>query len=1139
MSDGSGLYEASSANRFLYELEGWLEGKREKISENCFVFKSDDAVINSLYPVAEEDELAESTEYRRPSRIGLKVISPKQMVTLKVSLGIIGFKDTDHLAYALQETSFSCLVDCALLEKNDKTINDAMAEAIESAKSRLQSNGYSVTDSLPNLCLRTKIKKIPDGHDVAVIFENLEIDMLEKTKHGANTVPPAAIYQQKIARAVKLELGIEENSKLLDFDHRVSSFSYRSNPEVKARGICTGVLQSSSNVARTSDLQVFVEKRLLLKDIPDLKLDENKCLSFDSLCDKNTTLETCEVLISGILKNAEKRKADLKRLFSKFESHPMREQLEQEFNEDVGRIDFEMKALAGGVNVLRNNTTAMNAFNFLNKSMLQRSNKLSKITGWRPFQLAFILSSLSSLLEKNGSVITLNFPTGTGKTEAFLGLSIFLAFYDRLSGKKAGTSVIIKYPRKFLSAQQLERTVEIITFSNLILKDVMPEGNRDLISTGILIGQSETPNDIWGFKRTKEGKWGNGFNEKYLAFASNANRLINIKKCPVCKSPITVTAAKEKHRLLHLCSNVDCEMRNLNCIYERQPGELPLFLIDEEVFRYLPTIVIMTLDKFATLGRNQDVKKLFMPDRLQLNSRYGFYFREHLSHDGETPTQADVIKAGRDTLGGKLGATPPSLLIVDEIHLISGSYASVAAPYEAIFLELCSLGGKRPLIICSSATVNNSKIGAKRLYQVHVEQLFAADIDKIRLFPADLGTYLQEYSDIHRYLCAIMPSEKSDIYAFQLTSEFIINKIRENGMQPDESMVLNYFTSKDNLARVAFSVEDKVISNRLSLRRNQYEIIQVTADDPQEVGRFQEAAYALSDLKRRRLPADRVRFAFATSTVANGIDFESLNLIQFFRLPTLISEYVQARSRIARGRNSCGMSLLILNHYLEREASFFTSFKETHNSTEFLLEPSPINKRTYEVMEKIIPGVFHLILFTQYDVRPERRIYLMKETKAILDDARILADIKEKIRRALAVSEEQNSDFEMAFETFIAFYKSALSDSRLGRENLIFSLGVGITRNQGKLDRLRDRDFSEFQRVGILGELRNKLEKKEGRPINIGNLLGLLSLRDVSEGVLISLKNDEIATVRGFDRIPLWNVDEDEEDPSVNGSDTS
>lgn len=1136
MSAGSGLYEASSANHLLLELEDWLEGKREKITENCFVFKPDDAVINSVYPVALEEERAESTEYRRPSRIGLKIISPDKIVTFRLFFGVVGFRNPARLEYALQETSFNCDIDCSVGE-NDKQLDEAMEGAISAAKSQLQKNGYSISPDFPNVCLRTKIKETADGKEITVIFENMESDSAEKMKYDANN-PPAAIYQQKIARAIKLELGLTISPQLLDFNNTVSAFSYRSNPEVKAKGICTGVRESSPKAARTGDLQLFLEKRLILKDIPGLELDENKCVPFDLLCDGGKSLVLCDALVSGISKNADRRKGDLQRLFSKFAGHPLREQLEQEFNDDVAHIDFELNALATGVNIIRKDACAMKAFNFLNKSMLLRSKKLGKINGWRPFQLAFILSSLGSLLEKNGSVITLNFPTGMGKTEAFLGLSIFLAFHDRLSGKGVGTSVIIKYPRKFLSAQQLERTIEIITFSNLVLKDEIPGSSRDLISTGILIGQSETPNDIWGFKRTKDGKIGYGFNERYETFVSNPNRLINIKKCPVCKSSIAISAAKENHRLLHICPNPECEMRNLNGVFERRPGELPLFLIDEEVFRFLPTIIIMTLDKFATLGRNQDVKKMFIPDRLQLNSRYGFYFREHRSEDGEKPTPADVIRAGKDTPGSKLGATPPALLIVDEIHLISGSYASVAAPYEAIFLELCSPGGKRPLIICSSATVNNSKIGSKRLYQIHVGQLFAADIDKIRLFPADLGTYLQEQQDIHRYLCAIMPSEKSDIYAIQLTSEFLLKKIMENGLRPEEAMVLNYFTSKDNLARVAFSIEDKVFTNRLSLRRNQYEIMQVTADDPQEVGRFQETAYALNDLKLSGGATDRVRFAFATSTVANGIDFDALNVIQFFRLPTLISEYVQARSRIARGRGTSGLSLLLLNHYLEREASFFTSFKETHNSTEFLLEPSPINKRTYEVMEKVIPGLFHLILFTYYDNVPERKIYLIRETKAVLDNAQALADIKEKIKRALAVSEEEYVDFETAFETFIKFYRSALTDARLGRENLIFRLGVGITRNQGKLDRLMDRDYSEFQRVGILSELRNKLERKEGRPINISNLLGLLSLRDVSEGVLISLKNEEISVVRGFDRIPIWNVDEEDEDPPVNGSDT-
>ncbi len=88
---------------------------------------------------------------------------------------------------------------------------------------------------------------------------------------------------------------------------------------------------------------------------------------------------------------------------------------------------------------------------------------------WFPFQLAFILMNLPGIAHPEDAdrdvVDLLFFPTGGGKTEAYLGLAAFTLVPRRLRYPgigSAGLSVLMRYTLRLLTLDQLGRAATLI-----------------------------------------------------------------------------------------------------------------------------------------------------------------------------------------------------------------------------------------------------------------------------------------------------------------------------------------------------------------------------------------------------------------------------------------------------------------------------------------------------------------------------------------------------------------------------------------------------------------------------------------------------------------------------------------------------
>ena len=90
------------------------------------------------------------------------------------------------------------------------------------------------------------------------------------------------------------------------------------------------------------------------------------------------------------------------------------------------------------------------------------------------------------------------FPTGGGKTEAYLGVMAFLFAYRRITAPASanGTMAIMRYTLRLLTAQQFTRACKVISALELIRReDTRLLGNTP-ISIGLWVGAASSPNSL-------------------------------------------------------------------------------------------------------------------------------------------------------------------------------------------------------------------------------------------------------------------------------------------------------------------------------------------------------------------------------------------------------------------------------------------------------------------------------------------------------------------------------------------------------------------------------------------------------------------------------------------------------------------
>jgi hypothetical protein len=671
--------------------------------------------------------------------------------------------------------------------------------------------------------------------------------------------------------------------------------------------------------------------------------------------------------------------------------------------------------IAAGIDLLETDDRARLAFRIMNLAIAKAARRRNAgATGdpasqpkpkWRPFQLAFILLNLAGLVDKRHAdretVDLLFFPTGGGKTEAYLGLAAFAIVHRRLAASGvlgAGVTVIMRYTLRLLTLDQLSRAAGVICALELMRGDPAfadKSGKKRLgdwpIEIGLWVGSDASPNRMGG-----QGDTGDDTAvTRVRQFKNKGGKApAPIKACPWCGT--------EFGRDSFLCVpnvitplNLEVRCVNPSCDFTGNRA-LPVLTVDEPIYRRLPSFLIATVDKFAALPWVGETGAFFgHVDRADASGFYG---------------------AAEPKVGTKLYSDwrldPPDLVIQDELHLISGPLGTVAGLYEAAIDQLATrhIGDQRirPKIVASTATVRRASTQILALFDRSRTAMFPpAGINRVDSFFAQ--TVPVEESAGRWYLgIAAQGRGPKLVFLRTLTTllaaaqaEFLTGA--SGGPNPADPYMtaLCYFNALRELGGARRIVEDEVRDRVGRYGKERRRI--VPADSPfadRKLGLPMEltsrvSTDAVAEAKRGLETVfgdggDTVDVALATNMISVGLDISRLGLMLVQGQPKTAAEYIQATSRVGRHIERPGLVVAVLNMHKPRDRMHFEQFGQFHRTFYRAVEATSVTPWAARALDRALAAiVVALLRHSDPDLTPETAVRKLRnhpDTRSMIRD---------------------------------------------------------------------------------------------------------------------------------------------------------
>jgi hypothetical protein len=647
---------------------------------------------------------------------------------------------------------------------------------------------------------------------------------------------------------------------------------------------------------------------------------------------------------------------------------------------------------------------------------------------WRPFQLAFILMNLRGIVDPAHTdrelVDLLFFPTGGGKTEAYLGLAAFAILLRRLrnpSLTSAGVTVLMRYTLRLLTLDQLGRAATLICALEILRQDAPERLGAWPFEIGLWVGKAATPNrmgEVGDSDKTTA-------RSKTIAFQNSSRKAppIPIETCPWCGTKfkpstflmVRTTAdggiqidTNHPDQLRLKCSSLTCRFRG--------PTTLPIVAVDEPLYRRVPCFVIATVDKFASLPwTGASGALLGGADRHDAAGFYG-------------PSDPGIGQNLATALA------PPDLIIQDELHLISGPLGTMAGLYETAIDALCArqIDGHevRLKIVASTATVRRAEIQIRALFTRSGVEIFPPPgPDRWTSFFAHTVSLETTPGRLYVGLAAPGRSLKVILLRTYLALLAAAQKCWDEGggaknekNSADAYMTLvGYFNSLRELGGSRRIVEDEVAS-QVTVRSERRRVGEaqgsfanrVIAREVSELT-SRETTDKVSDTKRRLAIAfvdkerskERVDVALATNMISVGLDITRLGLMVVLGQPKATAEYIQATSRVGRDRDKPGLVVTLLNIHRPRDRSHYERFEAFHASFYRAVEATSVTPFAPRALDRALPAL--VVALSRH-----RRPILAPPTGAInigsqrtsLDDVAVLMAKRAREHRKLTAEEE-------------------------------------------------------------------------------------------------------------------------------------
>lgn len=696
------------------------------------------------------------------------------------------------------------------------------------------------------------------------------------------------------------------------------------------------------------------------------------------------------------------------------------DQYQAEFVRDHEQFKREIQQFERGIELLKTNADVLLAFKLTNETFARGPKE-----SWRLFQIVFLVSQIpgiAALADPNSSGFTersvvdiIYFPTGGGKTEAYLSVIVFHCFFDRLRGKKAGVTAWTRFPLRLLTLQQTQRVADVIGLAEIVRREQTDEprlSGRGVAPFGVgyFVGSGATPNKL-------APPFGGGYAAPEWEIARDSRdrqRWKRIVTCPSCRTTtVEVTFDEDLIRLYHRCTNKNCKFEN---------GIIPVYVIDYEIYRYLPSVIVGTIDKLAGIG-NQTRMSLILGRVDGICPDHGFFI-DKCSQDG-CRRQKNEMKP----LPPNLGLSGPTLFVQDELHLLKEGLGTFDAHYETFTQELLQEFGQRhPLkIIASSATIE--------AFERQIEHLYGRNIpQEARVFPG-LGPRLQYsfYAETldypQRLFVGLIPHNKtifnSILELIQYYHEIVqdLASLSNGDHNPYGGSVrpgttewheiielyktsLTYFLNTRELHSIKTDLEGAVNPD-LEDRNYQPLIISeltgsVTTSD---------VAVTLERLERKSNEDDAPDTVLATNMVSHGVDVDYLNAMIFYGMPPHVAEYIQSSSRV--GRTHVGLVFMCMHPARERDQSHYSYFSKFHEYLGQLIEPVAINRWSRFSITRTLPGLFMSMLLQiisqRFDASGGKFTRLDFVKQQIRDGKITQADFVSFLEKAYQVTDKESS----------------------------------------------------------------------------------------------------------------------------------
>lgn len=647
------------------------------------------------------------------------------------------------------------------------------------------------------------------------------------------------------------------------------------------------------------------------------------------------------------------------------EQEVLSEEQTEDFRETSRRVSQKQKValqrMTKSLQLLKQDRKVQKAFSFANKAMLMQwkssdNNKGKSIDdneyAWRPFQLGFIILAMESTINENSNdrdiCELIWFPTGGGKTEAYLGLMAILILFRRLNYRSSykGTTCLMRYTLRLLSSQQFLRANKVIFALELIRQAETRLWGDEPISIGFWVGRDTAPNSL--SEATKKIE-----NNKYSDFVLNS--------CPWCATTFN------QHNYVINNETFYFQCHNQQCDFGKNKQPLVTQVIDECLYQSPPTLLVSTVDKFARLTWEERAQSFF-----GVNSR------------------------------------PPELIIQDELHLITSALGSIVGLYEVGIDTAIKAKNVSAKYIASSATIRNAEEQIQKLFARRTNVFPPPGMDDSDSYFAKVvplnkkpgRTYIGFLSPLLSRneslapLSAALLSAPSHLFGTEIeyldswwtqiiyhtslkslgnTRTLFQNTVpqihKENQLKDIKEYVSNLFPEKFSLIEnktyseleanpILADLNDPDIQQAIKLHLKRSDSKIDTLNSNQSVEQNQKV---FNDLTKQQDQTGCIDVALATNMISVGLDVSRLALMILNGQPLTTAEYIQASSRVGR---SSTPGLVFVNYLKSqtRSLSYYEDFKAFHQSYYKYVEPSSITPFTFQARKKALHASIILAL---------------------------------------------------------------------------------------------------------------------------------------------------------------------------------